>query len=102
VADRAATKPAPRQFVAPGDDVCAHHCPKFFRPSDAGEAHEVAHRVLVGAPGARIAEIGEPLDLWRHVGQAVKLDGGQQPGGGTDFCRELLAHASLPVSISFS
>ena len=39
--------------------------------SNAGEAHEVADRVLVDATGMSVAEIGEPLDLRRHVGQAV-------------------------------
>ena len=39
------------------------------------------HRVFVGAAGVRVAEIGEPLDLGRHVGQPVELGGGQQPGG---------------------
>ena len=82
VPDRAAAEPAPHQLVAPGDDVRARHGAKFFRPHDAGEAHEVLHRVFVGAPGLRIAEIGEPLDLGRHVGQPVKLGGGQQPVGG--------------------
>ena len=87
VPDRAAAKPAPHQLVAPGDDVRARHGAKFLRPHDAGEAHEVLHRVFVGAPGVRVAEIGEPLDLGRHVGQPVKLGGGQQPGntGGGDF-----------------
>ena len=49
VPDRAAAKPAPHQLVAPGDDVRARHGAKFLRPRDAGEAHEVLHRVLVGA-----------------------------------------------------
>ena len=40
--DRAAAKPAPRQIVAPGDDVRARHGAEFLRPGDAGEAHEVA------------------------------------------------------------
>ena len=76
VPDRAAAKPAPHQVVAPGDDVRARDDPKFLRPHDAGEAHEVLHRVLIGAPRVRIAQIGEPLDLGRHVGQPVELGGG--------------------------
>ena len=71
VADGAAAKAAPHKVVAPGDDVGARHGAKFLRPGDAGEAHEIPHRVFVGAAGARVAEIGEPLDLGRHVGQAV-------------------------------
>ena len=53
VPDRAAAKPAPHQVVAPGDDVRARHGAKFLRPRDAGEAHEVLHRVFVGAAGVR-------------------------------------------------
>ena len=55
---------------------------------DAGEAHEILHRVFVGAAGVRVAEIGEPLDLGRHVGQPVELGGGQQPVGGRDLGRK--------------
>ena len=77
VPDRAAAKPAPRQLVAPGDDVRARHGAKFLRPADAGEAHEVLHGVFVRAAGAGVAEIGEPLDLGRHVGEPVELGGGQ-------------------------
>ena len=90
VPDRAAAKPAPRQLVAPGDDVRARHGAKFLRPHDAGEAHEILHRVFVGAAGVRVAEVGEPLDLGRHVGQPVELGGGQQPVGGRDFGRKLV------------
>jgi hypothetical protein len=39
---------------------------------NAGELHEVADCVLIGAPGAAIADIGEPLDLRRDVGEALK------------------------------
>ena len=81
VPDRAAAKPAPHQLVAPGDDVRARHGAEFLRPHDAGEAHEILHRVFVGAAGVRVAEIGEPLDLGRHVGELVELGGGQQPVG---------------------
>ena len=33
VPDRAAAKPAPRQLVAPGDDVRARHGAEFLRPA---------------------------------------------------------------------
>jgi hypothetical protein len=49
------------------------------------KGHEVLDGGLVGAPGAWITEIGEPLDLERHVDELVKLDCGQNPrstGGG--------------------
>jgi hypothetical protein len=67
VPDGAAAKPALGQLVAPRDDVGARHGAKFLRPADAGEAQEVANGVFVGAAGAWVAEIAEPLDLWRHV-----------------------------------
>jgi hypothetical protein len=84
VPDRAAAKPAVRQLVAPDDDVGAGHGAEFLRPDDAGEPHEVADRVLVGTPCARVAEIGEPLDLRRHGRQPVELGGGEQPAGKGD------------------
>ena len=88
--------PSPRcaSVVAPGDDVRARHGAKLLRPHDAGEAHEIPHRVFVGAAGARVAEIGEPLDLGRHVGEPVKLGGGQQPVAGSDPGRELVGIAA--------
>src|SRR5208282_2168881 len=42
------------------------------------------------APGAGVTEIGEPLDLGRHVGQPVELGGGQKPVAGRDPGRELV------------
>ena len=52
-----------------------------FPAAGSGEAHEIPHRVFVGTPGARVGEIGEPFDLGRHVGEAMKLGGGQQSVG---------------------
>ena len=76
--------------VAPGDDVRPRHGAEFLRPRDAGEPHEIPDCVFVGAPGAGIGEIGEPLDLGRHVGELVELGGGQQPVGGSDCSRDLV------------
>jgi hypothetical protein len=53
------------------------HGAEFFRAGDAGELHEIADRILIGAPGAAVADIGEPLDLRGDVGEAVELGGGQ-------------------------
>src|SRR3954469_25088690 len=97
VPDCAAAEPAPHQVVAPGDDVRARDDPEFLRPCDAGEAHEVLYRVLIDTARVRIAEIGEPLDLGRHVGEPVELGGGQQPGAWRDLDRKLVgavAHRS--------
>jgi hypothetical protein len=89
VPDRAAAKRALRQLVAPGDDVGAGHAAEFFRPDDAGESHEIPDGVFVGAAGAGVGEIGEPLDLGRHVGQPMELSCRQEPVDGDDFGREL-------------
>ena len=86
--DRGTAKPAARQFVAPGDDVRTRHRPEFLRPANAGEAHEVTDCVFVDAAGVGIAEIGEPLDLGRHVGQSMELGGGQQPVGRNNLGRK--------------
>ena len=48
-----------------------------------------------------VVEVGEPLDLGRHVGQAVKLGRGQQPVAGGDPGRELAAMASLGSFMGF-
>ena len=69
--------PAPCQLVAPGDDVCAGHGAEFLRPADAGEPHEVAHRVFVGAARVGVGDVGEPFDFRRHVGEALELGGSQ-------------------------
>ena len=90
VADRRAAEFAPAQLVAPGDEMRARHGAKFLRTPDAGEAHEVLHRVFVGAAGVGVAEIGEPLDLGRHVGEVLKLGGGEQPVAGGDLGRKLV------------
>jgi hypothetical protein len=94
VPNRAAAKRAPRQVVAPGDDVGARHRAELLGPDDASEAHEVLHRVHIDVARVAVADVGEPFDLGRHIGQLVELGGGQQPGntGGVDFCRELVAH----------
>jgi hypothetical protein len=82
VPDRAAAKPAVRELVVPGDDVSACHGAEFLRPGDADEQHEVADRVLVGTPRARVAEIGEPLDLRRQVRQHDGIGCGLFHSGG--------------------
>jgi hypothetical protein len=58
VPDRRAAKPAPAKFVASGDQMRARHGAEFLRTKNAGEAHEVLHRVFVGAAGVRVADVG--------------------------------------------
>ena len=95
VPDRRAAELASAQLVAPGDQMRARHGAEFLRPPDAGEAHEVLHRVFVGAAGVPVADVGEPFDLGRHVGEFLKLGGGQQPVGGCDFGRELVGRVGV-------
>jgi hypothetical protein len=40
---------------------------------DAGEQHKIPDRIFINPARVRVAEIGEPLDLGRHVGQVVDL-----------------------------
>ena len=79
MADGAAGEAARHQLVAPGDDMRARYGAEFLGARDAGEAHEVAHRIFVGAPGLRAGEVGEPFDLGRHVSEAMILGRRQQP-----------------------
>jgi hypothetical protein len=78
VPDCGAAELAAGKVVAPGDDMgTGLRCgAEFFRPVDAGEAHEVADRVFVRSAGAPVADIGEPLDLGGHIREAVKRGGG--------------------------
>ena len=77
VPDGGAAEPTAREVVAPGDDVRSGDGAKFLRVLDAGEADEVADRLLVGAPAVRVRDVGEPLGLGRHVGQPPELGGSQ-------------------------
>jgi hypothetical protein len=69
--------------------------PKFLRAENAGEAHEVLHRVFVGAAGVPVADVGEPFDLGRHVGEFLEFDGGEQPVRGLDFGRQLVGRVGV-------
>jgi hypothetical protein len=53
--------------------MCRRYEPEFLRPLDAGKQHEVLDRVLVGALGVRIADILEPLDFRRNIGQTFEI-----------------------------
>jgi hypothetical protein len=76
---------AASEVVAPSGDVCAGHGTEFLRLLDAGEAHEVLHGGLVGAAGLLVGQVGEPLDLRRHVGQPVEFARGERSAGGQDL-----------------
>jgi hypothetical protein len=85
--DRRAAELAPAQLVAPSDQMRARHRAEFLRTENAGEAHEILHRIFVGPAGVPVADVGEPFDLGRHVGEFLKLGGGQEPVGRLDSCR---------------
>jgi hypothetical protein len=92
-----AAKSTPRQIVAPGDDVGAGHGAELDGLPDAGEAHEVLQGVLVGASRRRAAEVGEPLQLGRNLGQALEGRRRQKAGVGGDKCGELAGGHGRPV-----
>ena len=92
VANGAAAQLAPHQVIAPGDDMRARHGAKFLRSRDAGELHEVGDRVLVGPARVAVGEVGKPLGLGRHVGQPVKLGGGEHPVGRPGRGWQLVGH----------
>jgi hypothetical protein len=100
--DRGAAEATACQVVAPGDDMRPGHGAEFLRLGDAGELHKIADRVLVGAPGAKIADIGEPLDLRWHLGQPVKFGGGQEPLGRGAWGRQLGVGSRVRHSVFYS
>jgi hypothetical protein len=53
--------------------MCTRHHAEHFGVADAHKAHEVLEVVLVRAPGLRVRDIGEPLDLRRDVSQVEEL-----------------------------
>jgi hypothetical protein len=64
--------------VGPGDHA------EFLGPDDAGEAHAIRDGVSVDSLRARIFQIAEPLNLRRHIREALELGGARR-----DFGREL-------------
>jgi hypothetical protein len=69
--------------VRPGDDA------EFLGPDDAGEAHEIRDGVPVDSFRAGVIQIAKPLELRRHIREALKLGGGQAPLGRSDWGRKL-------------
>lgn len=75
----------------------AGHATEFFRPPDPGEAHEVADRGFISAPGRLAA--GEPLDFGRHVGELLEPGIGQPPVGGLGRGRKRGGHLIILLLI---
>jgi hypothetical protein len=88
VPNRGAAELACDQVIAPGDHMGSGHGAEFLRPGDAGETHEILNGVLVGALRAGVADIGEPLDLGRHLRQPMEFGAGQQAVCRDDFGRK--------------
>jgi hypothetical protein len=61
------------QVFAPSDQVGAGGLAHFFGPFDAGESRKLLDIEPVGAPGARVVEVGEPLQFGRHVPISLNL-----------------------------
>jgi len=90
VPDRAALGFRPRgEIVAPGDDMGTGYVAEFLRSNDTCKPHEILDRVFIGSPCVSIAEIGKPFDIWRHLGQSMKLSEGQEALRRGDWGREL-------------
>ena len=66
------------QVVTPRDHMRAGHLPEFARLADTDETHEVLQCVLVRPACALVVDVVEPLELGRHVGQALKSNSGEQ------------------------
>ena len=70
------------QILALGDDVGAGHGAEFLGPLDTDERGEVSQIVLVGPAGARILDVGEPLEFGRDPGQPLEFGPGEEAGLG--------------------
>jgi hypothetical protein len=53
--------------------VGAGDLPHLLGPLDAGKRGEVPHVEAVSAPGAGVVEVRKPLQLGRHVREALEL-----------------------------
>jgi hypothetical protein len=76
------------QLIAPSNHMCPADGAEFLRPGNTGEVHEIRNGVLVGAPGASVSDIGEPLDLRGYCRQLVKRGARQETVFGDDFGRD--------------
>ena len=59
--------------------MSAGNFPKFIRPLDAGEHHEIFQCISIGAPSLRIIDIGEPFDHQRNISEAMEVGRRQKP-----------------------
>jgi hypothetical protein len=79
-ADGAPGQAAALEVCSPSDQVSASDLAHLFGEPDAGEPCEVPDVEPVGAPGAGVVEIGEPLQFGRHIRKSLEL------GSAEPFC----------------
>jgi hypothetical protein len=72
-ADGTGGQAPPLEVFAPGNEVGAGDLAHLLGPFNTGKRGEVPDVEAVSAPGARVIEVGKPLQLGRHVAQALKL-----------------------------
>ena len=65
------------EVLAVGDHVCPSYGPQLLGRRDPQKHVEVADVSLVGTAGLGVGEVREPLELGRHVGEALELGSGQ-------------------------
>jgi hypothetical protein len=83
-------------------DIDTGYVTEFLTSNDTCEPHEILDRVFIGSPRLSVAEIGKPFDFWRHLGQSMKLGGGQEALGRGDWGRELGVGVRVGYGQSYS
>ena len=86
------------QMFAPGQKMRAGDFPEMLRILHAEERHEPGHIVAVRAPRVRIADIGEPLQLRRHIVELIKARVGEFTSACGDHDQFILFGVHLPCS----
>jgi hypothetical protein len=61
--DRCAAEIPASQLIPPGNYMGPCDGSEILRPCNAGKADEIRNGILVNTTGARISDVGKPLDL---------------------------------------
>lgn len=75
--DRCAAQGTALEITAPSQYVSAADAAEPCRILDASKAHELAQVGFIRTARAWVINVGEPSDRRRHLGQLVKLEGGE-------------------------
>jgi hypothetical protein len=75
--DGARSQTAAFEVFAPSDQVGAGDLAHFFGLFHAGKGRELSYIDPISAPGARVIEVGEPLELRRYIPQPLELGAAQ-------------------------